>query len=470
MFIDEENVLRCRTRIKNAQVRDSTKKPILLPSRNLYSELLIKDSHEKVFHNGVRETLNLLRQRYWVLRGRESVRRITKGCTLCKKLEGLPYNSVFSKDLPSFRVDDSPPFCHVGIDFAGPLIVSGKTGNEKSYICLFTCTSTRAVHLELVESLEVETFIRCFRRFSARRGLPATVLSDNAKTFKAASKEVRKLLRSPRLTEHFLSQGVKWKSIIELSPWKGGIWERLIRSTKRCLIKVVGRSLLSFSELGTILVEIEAVINSRPLTYVFDDSDGISYPLTPSQLINGRNLEMLPNERHHEVVSTYESLSRRGRFHRKLLTQFASRWKNEYLLSLLEAYKPRDGSKEPIVEVGDIVIMRNEHEKRSFWKLAEIIELYKGEDQSIRAAKIQVAGDGKKVLNRSLKHLIPLEIRSQRAKLNANSAPTHKQTPPQQPQASNAQQQQHEEPHKRTHRPRRNAALVGELARRDKMK
>ena len=194
LFIDEENVLRC--------------------TRNLYSELFIKDSHEKAFHNGVRETLNSLRQRYWVLRGRESVRRITKECTLCKKLEGLPYNSVFSKDLPSFRVDDSPPFCHVGIDFAGPLIVSGKTGNEKSYICLFTCTSTRAVHLELVESLEVETIIRCFRRFSARRGLPATVLSDNAKTFKAASKEVRKLLRSPRLTEHFLSQSVKWKSII----------------------------------------------------------------------------------------------------------------------------------------------------------------------------------------------------------------------------------------------------------------
>jgi len=124
--------------------------------------------------------------------------------------------------------------------------------------------------------------------------------------------------------------------------------------------------LLSFSELSTILVEIEAVVNSRPLTYVFDDSDGISYPLTPSQLINGRNLEMWPNDRHCEIVSNYETLSKRGRFHRKLLIQFSCRWRTDYLLSLLEAYKPRDGNNEPIVEVGDIVVVRNDHDKRSF--------------------------------------------------------------------------------------------------------
>ena len=151
----------------------------------------------------------MLRQKYWILRGREGVKCIIKRCILCKNFEGQAYNSVFSKDLPSFRVNKSPPFCHVGIDFAGPLYTLSQTGNRKCYICLFTCTTTRAVHLELVESLEVETFIRCFRRFTARRGVPATILSDNAKTFQAASKEIRGLLRSPRLTEHMLSMGVK---------------------------------------------------------------------------------------------------------------------------------------------------------------------------------------------------------------------------------------------------------------------
>ena len=207
-----------QNKTKNSQVRYSTKKPILLPPRNLYSELLIKDSHFRVFQNGVSETLNMLRLKYWILRGRESVKRIIKRRIMCQKFEGLAYNSVFSKGLPSFRVDNIPPFCNVDIGFADQLYISSQTSYKKCCICLFTWSITRAVHLELVESLEIEIFIRCFRRFTARRGVRATILSDNAKTFKAASKEMRKLLRSPILTENFLSQGVEWKWIIELSP------------------------------------------------------------------------------------------------------------------------------------------------------------------------------------------------------------------------------------------------------------
>ena len=111
--------------------------------------------------------------------------------------------------------------------------------------------------MELVESLEVEAFLRAFRRFCARRGLPSTLYSDNAKTFKSAAKEVKKLLRSPRLHEAFVSQGVKWNYITERSPWQGGAWERLIRSVKRCIIKVVGRAKLGSQEMATILTEVE---------------------------------------------------------------------------------------------------------------------------------------------------------------------------------------------------------------------
>ena len=147
----------------------------------------------------------------------------------------------------------------------------------------------QAVHLELVESLEEETFIRCFRHFTSRRRVPAITMSDNAKIFK----EIRRPLQSFGLTEHFLSQGVKWKWIVEISPWKGEIWDRLIRSTKRCLVKVVGRSLLSFLELTRILVELKDIINSSPPTYLFDDSDGGSYPLTPSQLVKRKKFRIV---------------------------------------------------------------------------------------------------------------------------------------------------------------------------------
>ena len=153
----------------------------------------------------------------------------------------------------------------------------------KAYICLFTCASTRAIHLEVVTSLTVESFIRAFRCFCARRGLPSTIIRDNVKTFKSAAKEIRVLLRSPRINEYFRNKEVKWKLIVELAPFQGGFWERLVRSTKRCLVKIVGRAPLGIDELSTVIVEIESIINSRPLAYVFDDSEGISFPLTPSQ-------------------------------------------------------------------------------------------------------------------------------------------------------------------------------------------
>ena len=231
LYLDKEGIVRCRTRIGKANVAESSKTPILLPSRNWYSELLVYDYHEKVFHDGIGETLHTLRQKYWVLRGREKVKRVVRRCTVCKKLEGLPYRTLFCPELPKSRVDEGPPFSSVGIDFAGPLIVSDMP-DKKCYICLFTCASTGAVHLELVETLEVESFIRAFRRFCARRGLPSKIFSDNVKTFKCAAKKVKTLLRSPRLNEHFSCKGVEWGFIIECAPWQGGMWARLIRSTK----------------------------------------------------------------------------------------------------------------------------------------------------------------------------------------------------------------------------------------------
>ena len=462
LFIDNKGILRCRSRLKHARISLSSKTPILLPAKARYSELLMRECHEKVFHNGTVETLNLARQRYWIIRGRELAKRIVKQCIICKKLEGLPFNSIFNPDLPAFRVDDSPPFSHVGIDFAGPLLVKNKdtVKERKVYLCLFTCASTRAVHLEMVSSLEVNEFICAFRRFSARRGLPATIISDNAKTFKSAAKEIKQLWRSPRLNEYLTSKGVKWKFIIELAPWHGGMWERLIRSTKRCLKKVIGRAMLTYNELYTILVEVEGVINSRPLTYICDDTDGISYPLTPAQLINGRNLNVLPNDSHFEIISTYESLASRAKYHKRILNIFASRWKNDYLVSLLGAYRPRDGGKGSTVNIGDIVILKNDSDKRNFWKLAKILELFIGKDGIARAAKVQVVTEkGKKVLNRSIQRLIPLEIAANNNASASGNNGARSSTEINTVGKSNSKSV--------LDRPRRNAACIGELLRRD---
>ena len=127
------------------------------------------------------------------------------------------------------------------------------------------------------------SFLRSFRRFVSRFGLPATLISDNAKTFKSASREVKNIIRSVEVQRHLTDQGANWQFIIERAPWWGGFWERMVRTVKRVLKRVIGRSNLNYDELYTILTEVESIVNDRPITYVYDDVESISYALSPSQ-------------------------------------------------------------------------------------------------------------------------------------------------------------------------------------------
>ena len=414
LFIDKEGLLRTRTRINNASVSIESREPILLPSKSLFSELIIKKYHDLVFHNGTRDTLNAIRQKYWILRGRETVKKLVRRCVTCKKIEGVFFKTVPAHTLPEIRVDNGPPFINTGVDFAGPLYVTDPKTKEtsKTYICLFTCMSTRAIHLELVKDLTVSSFLCAFRRFAGRRGLPNNIFSDNAKTFKSAAKEIRTIKSSKDVKSFLSKQGTSWFFNIPLAAWQGGTWERMVRSVKRCLKKVIGRSTLHFEELLTLIVEVESVINARPITYIFDDLEGVSYPLTPSELICGYMVSRLPNDKEFEVISTYESLTRRARHHRRLLQHFAKRWKQEYLLGIREVLSQSSQSKKPDVSVGDIVIVKNEQSKRQFWKLARVEELIVGKDGNIRSAKLSMPSDGAncKSLLRPLQHLVPLEI------------------------------------------------------------
>ena len=162
--------------------------------------------------------------------------------------------------LPQDRTSQAPPFAVTGVDFAGPLF-SVDFPKKKLYVCLFTCAVTRAVHLEITESLSLSDFMMALRRFSARRGVPSVIYSDNACTFKGAD---------AYLQRHFGHLAHRWKFMVPRAPWWGGMYERLVRSVKAALRKSLGQRSLSKTELETVLAEVEACVNSRPLTFVGD--------------------------------------------------------------------------------------------------------------------------------------------------------------------------------------------------------
>ena len=239
-IIEIDGILVCKGRFENSDIPLESKYPIYLPREHKLTELMIIDCHVRSHHCGVKGTLAELRSRFWISKGRQHVKKILKKCIVCKKLEGKPFSDPSTAPLPKFRVSEAPPFSSVGVDFAGPLYVKEANGKMvKCYICLFSCCVTRALHLELVQDLTTITFLNCLRRFCARRGTPCMINSDNAKTFKSTAALLKRFATDPVVLDFLQARRIEWKFNLELSPWQGGHFERLIGNVKRCLRKVL---------------------------------------------------------------------------------------------------------------------------------------------------------------------------------------------------------------------------------------
>ena len=280
---------------------------------------------------------------------------------------------------------------------------------------MYTCCVVRAVHLDLVPDMSASTFLRSFKRFAARRGLPSRVISDNGKTFKAASKTIQAVLGHKEVKRYFSGLGVKWVFNIPKAPWWGGIFERLVRPTKRCLRKIIGQAKLSYDELLTALTEVEMVLNSRPLTYV--SSNDLEEPLTPSHLLIGRRVMSLPDpvpDDDSDDDVTADQLNRRSKHLNLTLNRFWKRWRNEYLLELREAHRHNKGTEVAPVEVGDVVVIHSENQPRGFWKLARVERTITGHDGKIRGAAVRVTNSQghSTIMQCPIQCLYPLEINS----------------------------------------------------------
>ncbi|GFW73289.1 integrase catalytic domain-containing protein [Trichonephila clavipes] len=331
---------------------------------------------QKNCHAGIQIMQSLIRERFWIIRARKTIKSILNECFICARFKVKSLSSGPSP-LPPDRVNDCAIFEVVGIDLAGPLFL--KTG-EKVWITLFTCAVYRALHLELVNALSSDAFLLALRRFIARRGRPRIIYCDNGTNFRGAFNDLAKL-DWHKISRETSTQKIVWKFIPPTAAWWGGWWERLVRIIKELLRRSLGKSILSYEELSTVICECEFLINSRPLTYISENPQEL-IPLTPAMfLIENRCSDTTDID---ELNST--DLRKRMKYRIKLLSDLRQRFRKEYLSELIQ--KQNDNRvREP--RIGEMVLIGNDNKKRLSWPIAKIIELIPGRDGEIRTVRLK---------------------------------------------------------------------------------
>lgn len=339
---------------------------------------------------------------------RQRIKTFRRLCVVCLKLNGVTYRIPPCPQLPSMRVTDAHPFQICGIDYTGAMHVKDGGTWNKTYVCLFTCAVSRAIHLELVPDNSTEAFLFALRRFIGRRGIPQSILTDNSTTFISAAENLKRLYNHPSVKNFVADRKISWEFIPKRAPWFGGYWERMISLTKTALKKSIGRNSISSDELRTLLVEIESILNDRPLTYASSDVED-SPAITPSQLMYGRRLDSSINYPIQELDEDYESdemLNKRQKRCARIIQAFWLRWRSEYLTSLRETQHRNSGSNS--VAVGDLVHIHDEC-SRINWRMGVIESLIQGKDGHVRSVTLRTS-TGK--TSRPIAKLYPLEIRA----------------------------------------------------------
>ncbi len=309
--------------------------------------------------------------------------------------------------LPSSRTTPAPPFSLTGVDYAGPFITrKGHTRKPvlvKAYACLFICLTTKAIHIELCHDLSTEEFMAALRRFCARRGTPSKIHSDNGTNFVGARNEfhkIRQMLQSSQdAISHFTCQNhIQWSFIPPRTPHMGGLWEAAVKQMKLLMRKHLQAQLLRTDELSSILVEIEAILNSRPLNPI-ESTDPDATALTPGHFLIGRPLVAPPPT---SVTPHRISTLRRWQLTQRLTQNFWHDWKKQYLQSIQRAHSNKRRNHD--FKVGDVVFLRDETLAYRQWPLARISAVYPGTDGVTRVVDVLCQG---KTSRRSTIHLIP---------------------------------------------------------------
>ena len=384
-YLDARGVLRVGGRLNEIEAGTDRKHPIIIHGNDVIAGAIVKDIH-CVAHVGVEWCLSIARKTFWIVKARPLIKRIVKSCVTCRRLYAKPCEQLMA-DLPKERVQSGkPPFSHVGIDVFGPFYVKLMRSEVKRYGCIYTCFNTRAVHIEILHTLETESFLNSFRRFIARRGYPEVVFSDNGTNFVGGEAELRRSMNeiSEKYVHAYATQrDITWHFNPPAASHMGGVWERMIGVIRRVLQATLPRSVRLTDEiLQTVLCEVECIVNGRPLTKLSDDPSDLT-PLTPNHLLLMRSCPNLPPGK----FDKGDEYRRRWRHVQHLANQFWRKWIKMYLPELQKRSK---WSRVNVnVKIGDLVLITEEMTPRSLWPLALVKDISKGRDGLVRSIRLK---------------------------------------------------------------------------------
>lgn len=404
-FIDSNGIIRVGGRLHNSNYCYDVKHPILLCAKHHITKIIFEYYHNKTLvHAGPQLLLANIRLTFWVLGGRNLSKKVVHACVRCTRYKAKTVQPIMG-NLPSDRTHLEFPFLNTGLDYAGPVLTVDRKGRgsrlQKSYICVFVCFAVKAVHLELVSDLTKEAFLAAFSRFTSRRGKPQKVFSDNGSSFVGGFNELNSFLNSVSndIKSEVANLGIDINFIPAYTPHFGGLWESAVKQVKHHLRRILSLTHLTFEELTTCLVQIEAILNSRPLIPLSADPSDLSY-LSPSHFLIGRSLTSVPCPQLMDV-----NINRLQRFRRieKLKQHFWERFSNEYV-SLLQQ-KVKWHSSTGHLNLGDMVLVKEANRPPLLWLLGRVTAVHPGSDGVVRVADILTK---KGCMTRAYTNLCPL--------------------------------------------------------------
>ncbi|XP_055522593.1 uncharacterized protein LOC129716781 [Wyeomyia smithii] len=398
-------------RLKHAETSVGRKHPIILDDRHPLTVLILHHYHHKYYHAGQQLLISCVRERFWPLNIRRAARRIIYQCVPCFRSKPKVQDQLMA-DLPEERVNPAPPFHKVGLDYCGPfyMLYPGRKNRPiKCFVAVFVCLVTKAVHLEVVAYLTTQAFLAALGRFVARRSKPILIMCDNAKTFLGARRELdelAKLFCAQQFQEAVIKEAsndsVEFKFIPARSPNFGGLWEAAVKSFKTHFKKTIGTRNLTYDEFVTVLVQIEACLNLRPLTPLSSDPNDLAV-LTPGHFLVQRPLISIAEPNLEEIPENRLSLWQRSQ---SFVQTIWKKWSTQYLSDLHNRTKwtrRRDN-----LRIGTMVLLKEENLPPLRWMLGRVTQVHTGSDGCVRVATVKTK-DG--VYQRGISKICVLPIR-----------------------------------------------------------